>query len=149
MDLVSTMSDSLYMLTDIARPFFGFLPKRSHLLWLAWLRAVQNLRPACARSATFRWMTVVLAALCIRPDLGGVTSRVRAMGLSGAGYHCLLHFFHSDALRLDALTLLWSQTLERLLARRLVRVKGRPVLLADGLKRGKEGRKMPAVKSLH
>ena len=33
--------------------------------------------------------------------------------------------------------------------RRLVRVKGRPVVLADGLKRGKEGRKMPAVKSLH
>ena len=137
------------MLTDIARPFFGFLPKRSHLLWLAWLRAVQNLRPACARSTTFLWMTVVLAALCIRPDLGGVTSLVRAMGLSGASYHCLLHFFHSDALRLDTLTLLWSQTLERLLSRRLVRVKGRPVLLVDGLKRGKEGRKMPAVKSLH
>jgi hypothetical protein len=92
---------------------------------------------------------VVLAALCLRPDLGGVTSLVRALGLSGASYHCLLHFFHSDALRLDTLTLLWSQTLERLLARRLVRVKGRPILLVDGLKRGKEGRKMPAVKSLH
>jgi hypothetical protein len=137
------------MLTDTARPFYGFLPKRSHLLWLAWLRAVENLRPACARSATFFWMTVVLAALCLRPDLGGVTSLVRALGLSGASYHCLLHFFHSDALRLDTLTLLWSQTLERLLARRLVRVKGRPILLVDGLKRGKEGRKMPAVKSLH
>jgi hypothetical protein len=52
-------------------------------------------------------------------------------------------------LRLDALTLLWSQTLERLLSRRLVRIKGRPILLVDGLKRPKEGRKMPAVKSLH
>jgi hypothetical protein len=137
------------MLSDIARPFFNFFPKRSHLLWLAWLRALENLRPACARTTTFLWLTVVLAALCIRPDLGGVTSLVRAMGLSGASYHCMLHFFHSDALRLDTLTLLWSQTVERLLACRLVRVKGRPILLVDGLKRGKEGRKMPAVKSLH
>jgi hypothetical protein len=137
------------MLSGIARPFLYFLPKRSHLLWLAWLRAVQCLRPACSRSSTFLWMTVVLVALCIRPDLGGVTSLVRAMGLSGTSYYCLLHFFHSDALRLDTLTLLWSQTLVRLLARRLVRVKGRAVLLVDGLKRPKEGRKMPAVKSLH
>jgi hypothetical protein len=137
------------MLSDLSNAFLFFLPKRSHLLWLAWLRAVQPLRPACARTSTFLWMTVVLAALCIRPDLGGVTSLVRAMGLSGASYPCLLHFFHSDALRLDTLTLLWSQSVERLFARRLVRVKGRPILLVDGLKRGKEGRKMPAVKSLH
>ena len=113
------------------------------------MRAVEPLRPACARSSTFLWLTVVLAGLCIRPDLAGVTSLVRGLGLSGASYHCLLHFFHSNALRLDTLTLLWSRTLERILARRLVRVKGRPILLVDGLKRGKEGRKMPAVKSLH
>lgn len=143
------MSDSIYMLSVMSNAFLFLLPKRSHLLWLAWLRAVQPLRPACARNSTFLWMTVVLAALCIRPDLGGVTSLVRAMGLSGASYHCLLHFFHSEALRLDSLTLLWSQSVERLFARRLVRVKGRPILLVDGLKRGKEGRKMPAVKSLH
>jgi len=137
------------MLTDIARPFFNFFPNRSHLPWLAWLRAVDTLRPACARNTTFLWLTVVLAALCLRPDLGGVTSLVRALGLSPASYHCLLHFFHSDALNLDPLTRCWRATLERLLARRLVRVKGRPILLVDGLKRGKEGRKMPAVKCLH
>jgi len=137
------------MVSDIAKHLFGFLPNRSYVLWIAWLRAVNNLRPACSRTSTFLWMTVVLAAMCIRPDLSGVTSLVRAVGLSGASYHSLLHFFHSDALRLDTLTLLWSQTLERLLARRLVRVKGRPILLVDGIKRGKEGRKMPAVKSLH
>lgn len=137
------------MLQDLSSLFSLVLPNRSHLLWLAWLRAVQPLRPACARNTTFLWLTVVLAALCLRPDLAGVTSLVRALGLSGASYPCLLAFFHSNALRLDTLTLLWSQTLERLLARRLVRVKGRPVLLVDGLKRGKEGRKMPGVKSLH
>src|SRR5881296_1132520 len=124
-------------------------PRRSHLLWLAWLRALQPLRPACSRATTFLWLVLVLAALCLRPDLAGVTSLVRSLGLSDASYYCLLHFFHSPALNLERLTQLWCQTLQHLFRRCLVRVKGRPVLLVDGLKRPKEGRKMPAVKSLH
>ncbi len=124
-------------------------PKRSHLLWLAWLRALQPLRPACSRTTTFLWLVVVLAALCLRPDLAGVTSLVRSLGLSDASYYCLLHFFHSPALDLDRLTQLWRQTLQHLFRRCLVRVNGRPVVLVDGLKRPKEGRKMPGVKSLH
>ncbi|HET7101194.1 MAG TPA: transposase, partial [Terriglobia bacterium] len=64
-------------------------------------------------------------------------------------YYCLLHFFHSSALHLDLLTHLWQQTLLRIFRPCLVLVNGRAVVLADGLKRPKEGRKMPAVKSLH
>jgi hypothetical protein len=124
-------------------------PKRSQLLWLAWLGALQPLRPACSRTTTFLWLVLVLAALCLRPDLAGVTSLVRSLGLSDASYYCLLHFFHSPALDLDRLTQLWQQTLQRLFRRRLVRVNGRAVVLVDGLKRPKEGKKMPGVKSLH
>jgi hypothetical protein len=127
----------------------ALLPNRSHLLWSAWLRALQPLRPACSRTTTFLWLVLVLAALCLRPDLAGVTSLVRSLGLSDASYYCLLHFFHSPALDLARLTQLWGQTLQNLFRRCLVRVNGRPVVLVDGLKRPKEGRKMPAVKSLH
>ena len=67
----------------------------------------------------------------------------------GRSYDCLLHFFHSQALDLDPLTQLWQQTLQCLFRRYLVRVNCRPIVLVDGLKRPKEGRKMPAVKSLH
>ena len=88
---------------------------------------------------------VVLAALCLRPDLAGVTSLVRGLGLSEASYYCLLHFFHSTALDLELLTRLWHQTLQRLFRRRLVRVNGRAVVLVDGLKRPKEGKKMPGL----
>ena len=134
----------------MSRPFSPApLPKRSHLLWLAWLRALQPLRPACSRTTTFLWLVLVLAALCLRPDLAGVTSLVRSLGLSDGSYYCLLHFFHSPALDLEHLTQLWRQSLQHLFRRRLVRVKGRPVVLVDGLKRPKEGRKMPGVKSLH
>ena len=63
------------MLSDMRNRFFPpAWPQRSHLLWLAWLRALQPLRPACARTATFLWLRLVLAALCLRPDLAGVTS---------------------------------------------------------------------------
>jgi hypothetical protein len=95
------------------------------------------------------WLAVVLAALCLRPDLAGITSLVRGLGLSEASYYGLLHFFHSPALDLEALTQLWQQTIPRLFRRRLVRVNGRAVVLVDGLKRPKEGKKMPGVKSLH
>jgi hypothetical protein len=138
------------MLSDMRNLFNHLtLPKRSHLLWRAWLRALQPLRPACSRTSTFLWLLVVLAALCLRPDLAGVTSLIRSLGLSDASYYCLLHFFHSPALDLDHLTQLWWQNLLHLFGRRLVRVNDRIVVLADGLKRPKEGRKMPAVKSLH
>jgi hypothetical protein len=138
------------MLSEMKSSFSpAVLPKRSHLLWLAWLRALQPLRPACSRTTTFLWLVAVLAALCLRPDLAGVTSLVRSLGLSDASYYCLLHFFHSPALDLDRLTQRWQQTLQHLFRRCLVRVNGRLVVLVDGLKRPKEGRKMPGVKSLH
>src|SRR5512135_3430334 len=126
------------MLSDMRKlSFCSTRPKRSHLLWLAWLRALQPLRPACPRTATFLWLLAVLAALCLRPDLAGVTSLVRGLGLSDGSYYCLLHFFHSPALNLDRLTQLWQQTLLHLFRRGLVRVNGRTVVLADGLKRPK------------
>ena len=138
------------MLSDMRNLFdHHSFPRRSLLLWRAWLRALQPLRPACSRTSTFLWLVLVLAALCLRPDLAGVTSLVRALGLSDLSYYCLLHFFHSPALHLDRLTQLWRQSLQHLFRRHLVRVNGRPVVLVDGLKRPKEGRKMPAVKSLH
>lgn len=138
------------MLSDMNNPFSSAtLPPRSHLLWLAWLRALQPLRPACARTTTFLWLVAVLAAFCLRPDLAGVTSVVRGLGFADPTYYCLLYFFHSPALNLDRLIQLWGQSLQHLFRRCLVRVNGRPVVLVDGLKRPKEGRKMPAVKSLH
>jgi hypothetical protein len=108
---------------------------------------VQALGLACTRSATFGWMTIVLAGFCVRSERAGVTSFVRALALRSAVYDRLLHLFHSGALRLEHLTQLWSALcIERL---PLYWVRGALVCLADGLKVGKEGRKMPAVQRLH
>ena len=118
------------------------------MLWNHWWHLVCELRPACARTRTFLWMSLCLAGMTIRKDLMGVTSIVRALGLEPACYDRLLDFFHSPALDLDKLTHAWCALLFRL-DPGVLRVNGRPVLVGDGIKVAKAGRKMPAVKKLH
>ncbi len=118
------------------------------LLWSHWWLIVSQLRPACSRQRSFLWLAVTLTALGVRRDLGGVTSFVRALGLKPACYGCLLDFFHSPAVCVDALARIWVRVVLQVHPG-VQRVNGRLVLLADGLKKSKAGRKMPAVKSLH
>jgi DDE superfamily endonuclease len=118
------------------------------MLWNHWWNLVCELRPACARTRTFLWMSLCLAGITTRKDLLGVTSIVRALGLEPACYDRLLDFFHSPALDLDKLTHAWSALLFRL-DPGILRVNGRAVLVGDGIKVSKAGRKMPGVKKLH
>ena len=106
------------------------------------------LRPACARTRTFLWMSLCLAGMTTRKDLQGVTSMVRSLGLVPACYDRLLDCFHSSALDLDKLTCAWCALVFRL-DPGILRLNGRPVLVGGGIKVAKAGRKMPAVKKLH
>ncbi len=115
-------------------------------LWIEWFRQVQTLRDACSRGRTFLWMLVALIGFSARADLLGVTSFVRIAWLKSGAYRSLLWLFHTKALKLDTLTTLWIGLALTLF--RPLRVKHRTVLVADGLKVPKEGRKMPAVKKL-
>ena len=118
------------------------------MLWKHWWELVSELRSACARTRTFLWMAVCLAGMTTRKDLMGVTSIVRAMGLKPLCYDRLLDFFHSPALDVNKLTRLWCDLVFRVNPG-ILRVNGRPVLIGDGIKVAKAGRKMPGVKKLH
>ncbi|MHC4996030.1 MAG: transposase, partial [Planctomycetota bacterium] len=118
------------------------------MLWNRWWELVVQLRPACARTRTFLWMAVCLAGMTTRRELAGVTSIVRAMGLAPACYDRILDFFHSPALDLGMLTRAWRDLVFRCHPA-ILRVNGRPVLVGDGIKVAKAGRRMPAVKKLH
>jgi hypothetical protein len=118
-------------------------------LWGIWWSLASSLRPAFARTRTFLWFTAALAALCIRSDLAGVSSIIRSLGLQDACYDRLLDMFHSRSVDLDRLTRLWASIVLRILDPFLLRVGGRVVLLADGIKVAKSGKKMPGVKKLH
>lgn len=118
------------------------------MLWNQWWNLVCELRPACARNRTFLWMALCLAGLTVRGDLQGVTSIVRALGLDPVCYDRILDLFHSPALDLEKLTRFWCALVFRFHPG-ILRVNGRPVLVGDGIKVAKSGRKMPAVKKLH
>jgi hypothetical protein len=118
------------------------------MLWRHWWNLVCQLRPACSRIRTFLWMMTTLAGMTVRTDLLGVTSIVRALGLRSIYYDRILDFFHSSALDLDTLTRTWRYLVFKAHPG-ILRIEGRPVLVGDGIKVAKAGRKMPAVKRLH
>ena len=117
-------------------------------IWRNWWEMVERLRPACSRTRTFLWLAVGLAGMTVRRDLLGVTSFVRALGLAERNYDRILDFFHSPALDLRKLTQAWVRAVFQTHPR-LLRINGRPVLVGDGIKVGKSGKKMPGVKLLH
>lgn len=118
-------------------------------LWIPWCKMVRQLRPPFARQTTFLWFALCLAGLTIRPDLRGVTSIIRALGLKEVFYDRLLDFFHSKAVLVDPLAVLWGRLILTVLPASLVpKVNERHVLIGDGIKLAKTGRKMPAVKKM-
>lgn len=117
------------------------------MLWSEFVRCVGFLRVACSRHRTYLWLAVVLVSWAARPDLLGVTSLVRASFLQEACYGALLNLFHSSAVSLPRLLDAWVRLVAKLFVP--VSVGEYTVLVADGLKVAKEGKKMPAVKSLH
>src|SRR6202030_2375133 len=117
-------------------------------LWSLWWNAMLLLRPAFSRLRTFMWFATIVAGLTVRVELLGVTSIVRVLNLRPTLYTKLLKNFHSSGLKLDRLSALWAQAVLRLFPSPL-RVNGRLVLVGDGIKIPKRGKKMPAVKLLH
>ena len=117
-------------------------------LWESCWSAIQSLRPAFSRQVSFMWFATVVAGLMVRPELRGVTSIIRALNSRPKLYDPLRKHFHSSAIKLDRLAALWTQAVLRLFPQPL-RVNGRCVVVGDGIKVPKRGRKMPGVKLLH
>lgn len=106
-----------------------------------------SMRPAFSRKATYLWFVIVFIGFAVRTDTLGVSSIVRALFLAPAHYPSLLHFFHSTAWTAEGLMSIWWQRLSQ--REYVYRVKDRLVLVGDHTKTPKDGRKMPAVTTLH
>lgn len=118
-------------------------------LWCIWWNTMRLLRPAFKRTRPFLWFVLACAGMTIRPDLAGVTSIVRAVGLKGWCYDRLLDTFHSTAVTIPVLTKAWKSIVMSAFRPFLCTMNGRVICIADGIKVAKAGRKMPAVKKLH
>jgi len=91
---------------------------------------------------------IILIGFTIKFDSLGVTSLARGVGLLPSCYTSMLNFFVSTAVNLEALKLLWVQIVFKYF-HGIVMVNGRCIIAGDGIKIGKEGKKMPGVKWLH
>ena len=115
------------------------------------IQYLQNLlkamRPAFSRQATFGWFVVAFAGFVVRSDTFGVSSIVRALWLEPVCYPSLLHFFHSSAWSGDKLLRYWRQWLAK--ENRSYKVADRVVMIGDHTKLPKDGRRIPAVDTLH
>lgn len=117
-------------------------------LWNKWIGLVNQLESSCSRKQTFFWLMAVLIGFTIKFDSLGVTSLARGIGLLPNYYTCMLHLFNSTAVNLDKLQELWVKLVLNAFGG-IVRINGRVIIVGDGIKIGKEGKKMPAVKWLH
>lgn len=107
---------------------------------------LSTFRSSFSRTATYRWFVVVICALMMRTDHLGVTSIIRGLSLPGGKYESLIHFFRSKAYSLTNLRHVWYSIVQR--SKTLYQLNGRNLLIGDGTKEPKEGRRMPAVKKL-
>ncbi len=74
----------------------------------------------------------------------GITSFVRELWINPTRYEAMLHFFRSNAWNLAGIQEHWYQIVSRL--SELIMENAMPILIGDGTKEGKEGRRMPCVK---
>lgn len=104
-------------------------------------------RPVFRREATFEWFVLLFWGVVLSTQAPAVTSYLNALGLGEGYYHQALHWFHSSAFSVDALCATWGKWLSE--HRSVQRLRGQRLYVGDGIKVGKEGRKMPGVKGLH
>ena len=118
-------------------------------LWSFWFSIMQSLRSAFPRKRTFLWFVCAVCGFCVRLDLLGVSSFICCLGLKPFCYDRLLDMFHCNGLVYRKLRKLWVKTVLQFAETALWKVNGHIVLLGDGVKNPKSGKKMPGVKKLH
>jgi hypothetical protein len=104
-------------------------------------------RSCFSRNASFKWFVVIVIGLMIRSDKLGVTSIVRDLSLAEGAYIPMLNFFRSNAWNIENLIIKWCLIVKEHAP--ICREDGMILLVGDGVKQPKEGKKMPGVKKLH
>ena len=99
------------------------------------------------RKATFYYFIIIVIGLMLSSDSAGITSIIRTLGLEPTGYEALVHFFRSSAWTLAVVRKQWMWIVKN--SGVLFTENGMPILIGDGVKQPKEGKKMPGVKRMH
>ena len=109
--------------------------------------ALTGIRGSFSYERPYQWFSTFVFSLLVGESAGGIQSVCNSMGFGEATYYGLDRMFHSDAINLPELRRQWldvvvSQT-------NPVKYYGRYLIIADGVKQPKDGRRMPGVGRLH
>ena len=107
---------------------------------------LEGFRKEFSRKSAYRWLIVLVIGIMVRTDKLGVTSVIRDLALRPESYESMMRFFRASSWRLFSLQAAWLGIVSRQVP--LWKHQGRAVLIGDGVKQAKEGRKMPGVKRL-
>ena len=99
-----------------------------------------------SRKAAFRWFVILTIGLMLRSDKLGITSVIRDLALKPDCYLSMLHFFRASSWALDRIRQCRFQTVLRFFP--LYQEGAFHVLVGDGVKQSREGRRIPGVKKL-
>ncbi len=126
------------------------LPYNSVVYHTIMLNFIENIlchfESCFSRKATFRWFVTITIGLMLRSDKLGITSVIRDLALAPGCYDSMLHFFRASSWSLEEIRKRWFPAV-RLYAP-LYKEGSYHILVGDGVKQSKEGRRMPGVKKL-
>lgn len=124
-----------------------YFPVVDHTIMMNFIESVLCRFESCfSRKAAFRWFITITIGLMLRSDKLGVTSVIRDLALSPDRYDSMIHFFRSCAWSLENIRERWFSIVKESFP---IYKEGKfCVLIGDGVKRSKEGRRMPGVKKL-
>lgn len=124
-----------------------YFPVDNHTIMLNFIENLLCHFESCfSRKAAFRWFVAITVGLMLRSDKLGLTSVIRDLALAPDCYGSIIHFFRASSWSLDDIRRRWfSAVLEYA---PLYREGNFHVLVDDGVKQSKEGRRMPGVKKL-
>lgn len=118
-----------------------------HTIMLKFIENILCCFESCfSRKAAFRWFVTITIGLMLRSDKLGVTSVIRDLALRPECYDSMLHFFRASSWSLDGIRSRWFSAVNKYAP--LYLEGGFHILVGDGVKQSKEGRRMPGVKKL-
>lgn len=108
---------------------------------------LMSFRGAFSRRSTFEWFVVAVIGMILKSDQIGVTSIIRELCINPNHYENLLHMFRSEAWKREIFINKWIECATT--HSTPICIDGYNILIGDGVKQSKEGKKMPGVKKLH
>lgn len=108
---------------------------------------LSQFRSCFSRESSFNWFVITVIGFIVRLDHHGVSSVIRWLNLDPGKYTSLLFFFRASSWNLKEIQQKWWQIVLNTCP--IIAIKGRYLIVGDGIKVAKEAKKMPGVKRLH